>query len=521
MKRRLDGLLVYLAFSILWSWPLILDPFSSVVSLHFDQLPAAWLVHAAPSFRDGISELSAWPAGEPLVRLDSFLFLILAMLLQGLVPGLFLTNLFVLLGPVCSAWAAEKLAREGLKVEGPAALLAGLAFGFAPLATVAVLEGHVYYLLNPWLPLCVLHLLRNTPRDDAWAGLHWLLCLLTTAYMGVNATLLGGVLVFYRFFKIEKRIPWYFLGICGVSGLLYAALFVAGGGQHSREEGDALVRLGSASLATLVAWNPWMDLNRHSLAPAVGVAPLALALLSPAIRLPGWKLWLGLGLGCLVLAVGPVLELGVARMEAWPTLLYPLLKAGLFDTYRFPIRFAWVSSLCLGLLAARLVARSRWPGLFVALVAIDCLFLSGAFLRMRAHPLPIPSLYQLLPAGAVLELYPEVGGTQEDMAFYQQNLSCYYQVGHGHPILERCLNTDMAQSPRLAAGRELQHRLLDSEGSVRDALNALQVKSVMVHLDLFQSHERGDIVSGLNNALGPPLGESRDGGEWLMAWELR
>ncbi|HNC95071.1 MAG TPA: hypothetical protein PKW90_03040 [Myxococcota bacterium] len=79
----------------------------------------------------------------------------------------------------------------------------------------------------------------------------------------------------------------------------------------------------------------------------------------------------------------------------------------------------------------------------------------------------------------------------------------------------------MAQSPRLAAGRELQHRLLDSEGSVRDALTDLQVKSVMVHLDLFQSHERGDIVSGLNNALGPPLGESRDGGEWLMAWELR
>lgn len=87
----------YLLIGILWSWPLALHPTSITLSQHFDQLPAAWLVHAAPSFRDGISELSAWPQGEALVRLDSFLFLILAMLLQGLIPGLLLTNLFILM----------------------------------------------------------------------------------------------------------------------------------------------------------------------------------------------------------------------------------------------------------------------------------------------------------------------------------------------------------------------------------------------------------------------------------------
>ena len=65
-RRSLAIFLGFCAFSALWSWPLALSPASVTMGLHFDQFPAAWLVHAAPSFvPDGVSELSAWPSGEP------------------------------------------------------------------------------------------------------------------------------------------------------------------------------------------------------------------------------------------------------------------------------------------------------------------------------------------------------------------------------------------------------------------------------------------------------------------------
>jgi hypothetical protein len=338
--------------------------------------------------------------------------------------------------------------------------------------------------------------------------------------MGINAALLTGALLGARFFGGDRRIPTFFFLISGGGGLLYSLLFLGGGGHQAREASDAMVRLGSASLTTLVAWNPWMDLNRHSLAPAFGVAPLCLALLSPFSGIRAWKLWLGLGLGTLMLSVGPLLEIGVARQEAFPTLLYPFLHLGIFDTFRFPIRFAWVGSLCFGLLSAGVASKSRWPWILVGILMVDTTVITGGTFRLRRHPAPIPSLYQLLPEGPLLDLYPEIGGLQEDMSFYQQNLSCYYQLAHQHPILDRCLNTDLSQNPRISATGELHHRILDSEGSVRDYLKELGVTSVVMHKDLYQSDERAAVEAGLTNALGPPIAEGKDGGEWLAAWKV-
>lgn len=505
-------LLVFAAFSVLWSWPLALHPGSVTMGLHFDQFPAAWLVHAAPSFvPDGVSELSAWPDGEPLVRLDSFLFLLVALLLQGALPGLLVTNLFVLLGPPISAWAAERFAREALGATFPASLLAGFAFGFAPLATIGVLEGHVYYLLDPWLPLCALAAWRDRPGP---AVLYWALCLLTTAYMGINGLLVLGAVFWLRGWN--ARIV---AGVAGVGGV-YAVLFVAGGeATAGGVRSEALLRIGSATLTTLVAWDPWMDLNRHSLAPALGLVPLCFALLAPFARLPAWRTWLFLGLGCAVLAVGPALEIGVSRAEALPTPLWPLLRLGVFDVYRFPIRFAWVSALALGCLASLVASRFRMPWIAVGLAALDAFVFSGAFTRLRPHPTPSPALYALLPRAPILDLYPEIGGQQEDISFYQQNLSCYYQLFHGRPILDRCLNTDIRRSPRVAASREVFRRLF-AEEPVGDWLRAQGIGSVVMHADLYQNMERAELSARLSADLGRPAGEGHDGGEWLVAWEV-
>ncbi|MFN7143232.1 MAG: hypothetical protein ACK4YP_05605 [Myxococcota bacterium] len=514
MGERWLAPVFFLALSVLWSWPLALAPGSTTVALHFDQLPAAWLVHAAPSFVDGVSELSMWPAGEPLARLDSFLFLILALLLQGALPGLLVTNLFVLLGPPLSAWAAERFAREALGVGRPASLVAGIAFGFAPLATVAALEGHVYYLLDPWMPLCALYTWQRRPGP---AVACFALALLTTAYLGVNALLVMlGILAYQR--RLDVRT----LGGVGIVGALYAAFFVGSavstGSSAGGEDFEALLRVGSASLATLVSWNGWMDLNRHSLAPAIGILPLAFALLAPAARVP-WRPWLPMGLVAIVLAVGPVLEAGVAREGGVPTLLWPLYELGLFGVYRFPVRFAWIAALVLGALAARVVDGMRWKWVAVGLAVVDVVLVSGAAIRMRPHPVPVPALYGLLPEAPVLDLYPRVGGLQEDIAFYQQNLACYYQLFHERPILERCLNTDIRRSPRLAAA-DAVHAAVLAEAPVLPVLQALGVGSVVLHADLYQPFERAALRTGLTRELGEPVGEGHDGGEWLVGWRV-
>lgn len=509
------ALAFFVLFGVAWSWPLALSPASTTLSLHFDQFPAAWLVHAAPSFLDGVSELSAYPDGEPLVRLDSFLLLFLAFVLNGAVSGLLVTNLFVLLGPPLSAWTAERFAREVLDAPFPASLAAGLAFGFAPLATVAVLEGHVYYLLDPWLPLVGLYAWRG----QAWRAVGaWALCLLSTAYLGVD-----GLLVLGAAMAARRRLDLRMVAGVGAVGALYAVLFAYGTATTGLTAGgiasEALMRIGAAGLTTLVAWNPWMDLNRHSLAPALGLVPLCLGLLAPWAGLRGWRVWLLLGVGCAIASVGPALEVGVIRAEAIPTPLWPLFLLGAFSTYRFPIRLAWVTALTLGGLAAAVGGRTRWPWAVVALAGVDALVFSGAALRLRSHPTPVPAVYGLLPDAPVLDLYPEVGGPQEDVSFYQQNLSCYYQTFHERPIFDRCLNTDIRSSPRVAAAREVHARLLDGQ-PVAGWLAERGVGAVVVHADLYQGFERAAVLGGLGRELGPPAGEGHDGGEWLVAWAV-
>jgi hypothetical protein len=504
--------LFLLVLAVAWSWPLVLSPGSSTISLHFDQFPAAWLAHAAAWYvPDGVCELSAWPAGEAIVRLDSFLYLALATVLGGAVPGLLLTNLFVLLGPPVSALAACRFVRRVFGIGELPALVAGIAFGFAPLATVAALEGHVYYLLDPWLPLCALAAWEGRPVATV---VHWTLALLTTAYLGIDASIVVIAVMVAR----RRLDPRALAGIATV-GLAYVALYAHGRGGGTGAPVDAVARLGSATLTTLVAWSPWLDLARHSLGPALGVVPLAVAALSPWSGVAGWRPWLFLGLLATGLCLGPVLELGVSRGEALPTPLYPLLSTGLFDLVRFPIRLAWVATLAFGGVAAAVASRTRWPGVLVALMVADVLVFSGARFRFRPHPAPVPALYDLLPEGAVLDVFPEVGGPQEDMAFYQQNLACYYQLGHRRPILDRCLNTEIRQSPRRDAGAALAERVLgdvDPTGWLRER----GIASVVLHADAFQPFERAAWMTGLGRALGPPVAEGRDGGEWLVAWAV-
>ena len=533
LARELPLLAAFLAVSIAWSWPLARDPAGTMASLHFDQLPVAWLGDAARSFfPEGRSPWSAWPAGEPLQRVDSYVYLGVATLLGGAVPGMLLANLFVLVGPVVSAWAAARFTARALGGDRAAQFVAGVLYAFGPMALVAALEGQVYTLLAPWLPLAAL---------AAWEGragrtaLHVALATLTTAYLGVDAVLVVAGILLVRLPVLGWQRTTRVLAAVGAFGLIFAGWFATG---EARAPGP----VEGASLTTLLAWSPWLDLARHSLGPALGMVPLTLGAMAILDRVEGLDRRTRLGLATLglvaaVACVGPRLELGVVPgQDGLPGPLAPFTWTGVFNTFRFPIRLAWVCAFAWGALAAAWIARARGRPVWVLAALLDVLVMSGAATRLRAHPVPVPTLYGLLPAGAVLDLVPEFGGPREDLGFLAQNLQCHYQRAHGRPVLERCLNTDLDRSPRVAVARELHALLLrDVEGSettsatpdatdaagVRARLAALDIASVVVHADLYAPETRAEVFGGLTAALGPPIAEGRDGGEWLVAWAAR
>ena len=527
-RGTLLGLAVYALVSALWTWPLVTDPAHLLVARHFDAFPVAWLAETAPGFLpDGVHHGVAWPEGEALHRVDSFVLLGLALMLGGKVPGLLVVNLLVLLGPVVSAWGAQRFVERALGVAAPASLVAGLLFGFAPLALVAILEGHVYVLFDPWLPLMALACWEGRPVA---AAVHFALALLTTAYLGVDAALVAVTVLLARRDVLGQSALVSVLGALATVGLLYTGIFVAGGAVPAREAVAAPLRAESATLTTLLAWTPWVDLARHSLGPALGMATLVLGsvalrsgnvLADDPVRVRGLRV-LGLaGLASVLLALGPWLELGIAHTEAFSTPLSVLDATGVFEVFRFPIRFAWVAALLLGALASLWVSRRSAVAvrLWLGLVVLDVLVASGAPWRVEARLVAVPSLYGALSAAPVLELHPEALGAREDLSFYHQNLACFAWLAHRRPILDRCLNTDLRHSPRVLAAREL-HAALLAEGDVRGVLTRLRVGSVVLHADLYAEPLRGEILRGLNAALGSPSHEGRDGGAWLIAWEV-
>ncbi len=525
-RGTLLGLALYAVVSMLWTWPLVTDPSHLLVARHFDAFPVAWLAEAAPGFLpDGVHPGVAWPDGEALQRVDSFVLLGLALVMGGKIPGLLVVNLFVLLGPVVSAWGAQRFVERALGVPAPASLVAGLLFGFAPLALVAVLEGHVYVLLDPWLPLMALACWEGRAVG---AAVHFALALLTTAYLGVDAALVAVAVLLARRDVLAPRDVAKVLGALATVGFMYTVMFVAGGAMPPREAVAAPLRAESATLTTLLAWSPWVDVARHSLGPALGTATLVLGAVAlrrreDLVQEAGSARALGVlgavGFGSVLLALGPWLELGVAHTEAFPTPLALLDATGVFEVFRFPIRFAWVAALLLGALASLWVSRrgALAVRLWLGLVVLDVLVASGAPWRIDARPVAVPSLYRSLPEAPVLELYPEALGTREDLGFYQQNLACFAWLTHRRPILDRCLNTDLPQNPRVLASREVHAALLGA-GDVLSVLRRLRVGSVVLHPDLYAEPLRSEILAGLRGALGAPSGEGRDGGAWLVAW---
>ncbi|NOY28085.1 MAG: hypothetical protein GXP62_19645 [Oligoflexia bacterium] len=531
------------AVLVAFTWPLVTDPIGMHLSRQFDMYSLQWLSAAAPTIDAHLSTtLTGWPEGEHLVRPDSFVLLGLAKLLSPIDPRL-APAVCTLAGPVVSAWAAERFSARCLGARWPWSLLAGLAYGFSGIAATAILEGHVYMLLDPWLPLLAWAMFKTTSAAGrTWHGVAaaatWSLALLTSAYIGIAATVL--VLVFltkglrHRTIRLRPALGAALPAI--LVGVSYVALFTAGGSMARPKStlalGSPLVVMsaGQATLASLASWSSPVDTQMHSMAPTLGFTALALALFAPFVLrgVPGWRVMLAVAGVGIALSLGPTINLYQHELQL-PWLLWPLKEwPAASSFFHFPVRMAWLSSLGLGAVAALVASRlaQHRPLLALPLLAcavVDALIGTGAPLRTRIVPISAPSAYEIAPKDrAVLELLPIFQGNVADFELYMNNLSCSYQAIHQRPLLNECIGTTLGLGPRRMVGDWLAGSILTNgpvHGLTKRLAN-LGVGAVAVHPDLFTDQERAALLQGCATLFGPPAGSSRDGGEYVVIFTV-
>lgn len=519
----------FVLVSVLWSWPLILDPTGSVVS-GIDTWGTLWSLGGVHSLE------TAWPLGQNLGRADSLVLLALRRVVPVGSPTL-AAAVWVLLAPVATALAAEACAR-GFGAKRPWSLIAGFTLGFGGPATAALVDGQLYTLFCPWLPLMALDWHRATrPEGTALQGLRtgvwWALCLATTAYLGIAATLwvVGGLLAAALRRDLRWRGPAAAAAGALPAGLLYLSAFASGDTRTGVLGVDPAraMEVGSASLATLASWAPVVAADPHAVASPLGFVPVVLVALAPLILggQRGWRFPALVGGFALVASLGPTLRLAPGMAGA-PGLLAPLTALSGAAWFRFPARLLWVTTLGFGLVAS-LAAGSlaRRPGarplvlVLLAATAVEVLAVVGAPFRTTPALATPPSALAALPDGPHLSLFAPSPGRHVDVELFLVDRSCAWQAWHRQPLFARCLDTDTRSDPRARVSAQVHAALLANQPTeARALLRSVGAASVSVRPDSYAGGEAEAVLSGLETALGPATAASSDAGVQILVFAV-
>ena len=515
------GGVVMLLAAVIFTQPAAWSGSGALVGRHFDLQGTVWLISAAPRFGPGgLDLLSGLPEGARYARLDSWTLAALARALSWLDP-VRVHNALQVLGVWLSAWAAERFA-AALGARAPASWLAGLSYGMSGLAASALLEGHVYHLLDPFLPLCAWAWWRASRLDGraihgALAALGFGAALLTTAYHGVVAAVLVVVIGAASLWRRELRaVP---AGVAALGalafGLPYVFVFLG-----APDEVAVSAPVPAAGLLAFTPPSAELDRIGHSLSAHLPATTLALASLCPFLLREhlGWRrLWLA-GAACAVLALGPSLSPPQGAVAALPAAALQLIEGGAL--LRFPVRFAWGCSLLWGALAARaaMALGARLPAapfVLIALMVVDLGYWGGMPGRQRSQPAGAPSAYA--GEGPVLDLLPEHMGRQDELSAQLQALVCSYQVWHRRPIADDCVTPFPDRNPRIALSRGLVAAAARGEGAAY--LRARGFVAVALHPDLFAAGDRARLLTQLG-ALDPAPAISLDHGEKIVVYTI-
>jgi hypothetical protein len=470
--------LIWLGLSLAWTWPAALAGPGRLVGRHFDTQGTIWTIDAAPRLISGLADAATcWPLGAEYSNIDSFVLLPVAAALHW-VGAVRLHAWLGILGVAATAWAASGMA-QAMGARRPWSLIAGGIFAFSGLAASALLEGHVYHVMGPWLPLMVWALWRATDAEGRMlhgllGGLCFALALLTTGYLGVAAALLSIGLLIGGIWTRRGAAALPTLGFVLIAlpvGLAYLSMFAGGTDLVTGYSSPETLRIGSISMASIGLPTAEVDRVGHSWAMVLSPLGLVLALLAPRLlgADPRRLLLLLSGLLSLLLAMGPDLAVGSGSTD--PLLPSPLgwvwdLPGG--NYLRFPGRIAWAWNLVaggLGALSAQAIAsrvgrRARW--LLLALL-VEAFVLVGLPWRQVSRPAGAPELLRTA-SGPIFALLPEGTNPNGEADSWMSALSCLHQVDHGKPIADDCVTVPATGSPRVFLGRWVAARIIEGRG---------------------------------------------------------
>lgn len=506
----------------------------ALVGRHFDLHGTVWFLSAAPRIDASLVDpLTAWPEGASLRRADSWTLLVLGRIFAGGSPVL-LHNALQPLAVASGALVMWALARaEGVNARWSS--LAALTWAGAGLTSTALLEGHVYQLLNLSLPLLALTWRRATAPEGRAAhglaaGLCFVLALATSAYTGVAAAILTLTLLGYAAATGRVRLaPLAAAAAVALpAGLLYLRVFRDGRAldglrfvSRGFESRAAMLQSGSADLVTLAAPSPALDLWGHSQSSFLSPTALVLAFVAPfALRgARSWGLWFTLIVVGLLVSMGPSVSDGDRALLPLPMSLLTDLPAA--ELLRFPARLGWVTLIGLGVLAAKVgealearAGRRAWP--LFAFALIDCVGWGGMPWRQRGETAQAPSAYA--GEGAVFDLYPESPDPTDEWNQRLSAYACFYQSRHGRPIADDCVAPSWSQNPRSSKQAALTEALL-AGGDAQGLLRSWRFEAVALHPDLFTPGDSARLQAALLT-IDPSPAESVDGGEHLLVYAL-
>jgi hypothetical protein len=524
-------LAVWLGLAVAWTWPAALAGPDMWVGRHFDLPGTIWSISAIPRLDGQLYDLwTGWPRGADYARFDSYTLIPITLVLQSLDPAR-LHGWLQIVGVALSAFAAQGFARA-LGARTPWDLIAGIAFAFSGIASTTLLEGHVYQVLVPWMPLFAWSWWRatqmpGTRAQAAMAGLFFVLTLLTSAYLGMAAALIAVAFFIAGLRQHGARIV--------PMGLVAAAVVVPAGlglmliGVTSdtavHDTTMASIQLGAANLLNLMGPHGNVDFDGHSIAPTLSPIVLGLILLSPFLvfdrrrrKVLGWTAVIGL-----FISLGTSLDAdGNSPLFRLP--LYWVLEC--FDQrwFRFPSRMMWVWGLCGGTLAAVALTQigrgSRWVA---GLLLVGAMAHPFAAVRhpMRQHHIDgrAPSAYDAA-RGPVLDLFPEGSdlAREEEMRF--SATACAHQIQHQLPIAEDCVSTVPQDNPRSRLGQMVRTQLMAGEADfVAETLSMMGFSAIAMHVDMFARGDAERLFAALET-LDSPVVTTRDGGEHIHLFVL-
>ena len=472
--------------------------------VQYDALGTYWFADQVSTWDLLHDPNSNWPHGTTYKRLDSFLFFFISIFLSWIPTSIWLP-IFSVSAITLNGWMASLLAQE-LGAKRKASWIAGITFMFHGITASALLEGHVYHLLLPWLPLCFLFAWRATKtqktiKNSIYTSVFWFLCLLTSAYLGLAATI--AILIIWiaqKGWNIKET--YVGMGFIVLLSIGYVTLY-AGGEALSSGRDAASMMVGSINLSNFLGFTPHVDQELHAQSLGILSIPFILAFATHRYTYKRQNIhviWivglvsLSFGLGCFVsfASVTPLFPMPLLWLSDLP----------LFRSIGFPIRLSWPFLMCIGILASLTASKIKHLHLLLSLIIIEALVSTQLPSRQETVQYPLPDVYKQIQE-ASLELYPTTpsGKQHSDLPMWFSAYSCFFQTQHNNPIAENCVSTIPNAHTRIPLSQNFVQQLIS--GNSNNAWNILeqhQFSSILLYPDLYTPGDYKRLVHTLQGS---------------------